>query len=50
MLYHLLISATFYAVVVQHHSTTDDLVDRLCSLVLQGATKERGHPPDDQPA
>lgn len=44
MLYHLLISTTFYAVVVQQHSATndlEDLVDRLCSLALQGAKTER---------
>ena len=44
MLYHLLISTTFYAVVVQQHSDTSDLadlVDRLSALVLQGAGTER---------
>ena len=44
MLYHLLISTTFYAVVVQQHSDTSDLadlVDRLCALVIQGAGTER---------
>ena len=44
MLYHLLISTTFYAVVVQQDSHTSDLadlVDRLSALVLQGAGTER---------
>jgi len=36
-LYNLLVGTTFYAVLVEEHDDTDRLVDRLCSLVMQGA-------------
>ena len=36
MLYELLIGTAFYTVQVQHCDDVDDVVDRLCALVLQG--------------
>lgn len=37
MLYELLIGTSFYTVQVQHCDDVDDVVDRLCALVMQGA-------------
>jgi AcrR family transcriptional regulator len=37
MLYELLIGTSFYTVQVQQNDDVDDVVDRLCALVMQGA-------------
>jgi hypothetical protein len=37
MLYELLIGTSFYTVQVQHCDDVDDVVERLCALVMQGA-------------
>ena len=38
-LYELLIGSAFFAVQVQHRTDTTDLIEELCSLILQGATR-----------
>jgi hypothetical protein len=37
MLYDLLIGTSFYTMQVQHCDDVDDVVERLCALVMQGA-------------
>lgn len=42
-LYQLIIGTAFYAIQIEHRTDTTDLIEELCSLVLQGAVRR-----DDQ--